>query len=932
MAATRRSPGHRARAGARLGSDTGPWRVLIVALLGLLAWNIPVGPAWVAPGPTALHDAGPAAPPVIDSDLGPSVRSGRADPGPLEPAKGSAGPSTPTTAANLSLGGSTVMNLTHSTTVDNIEISGSAELVFGNSSWTATLTILGNVYLLGSGRLYLWDTYVDLVGSYTGERTVYLNDSAHAVLNEAFVSSDNVGWNGEISDDANLTVLSSALEWHSVLQFHDNSTFYSYNSKVEADVQPSGGVRITQEASAGSALWFPFYDGNTGTFSFPAADVETNWSFPPSGATGISYRVLLRSDWPALFAVTQYPGSNITIRNTAGIDETFLPVNGAIEGSGFRFGENANFTFATTQFRLHLDNVSIDSWSFYPVNSTLTLDDSQLGEVMGWGGSEMTLEDSNLTDLGGYYATFENSRLTIANCTVGSTVTAYDSGRILLENSTVIPNESVLAVNDGTIDAVNVTLDPGASYAAQESGLVRVEEPLTVAVAFGGVPVEGARVSLRSTVGPGLNDTNRTGPSGTARFYPVSEQVAATGNRSLGAVSMSASSGLDIASATLDVAGPTTWDAALEPLVRSTFPGNGTREPAGSWSVNISFGFPMNESSVAAALRMTPAVAVSLAWSLSATNLSIVPAASWPPGTTVNVSIGTGASTASGLDFPLPFGFEFVVPSGIAPLPAPTLAGSTPSNGASGVGLFPTIVVTFSLPMDPTTTAAAFAIQPSVPGPSPTVNGSALFWTGAGPLDPGTDYSVTIGSTASALDGEPLSVPASFRFETVPASAVPRALSESPSNGSTLSASPEAIEIHWSVPMDPSETALAFAIVPAEPGNLAIVGANLTWTPSSPLPPNTTYTVYVGLGARSAPGVPLLTPFWTSFRVQNSEGPSGLGPVGRGAASGPALLWWVLGAAAGVAIAGFAVGYWTRGAAGRRQPGPEPGDAQSYPP
>lgn len=881
----------------------GPRWSTVVVLLGIAG-------ALLLPHPTLLGSArtiGVAPPRGLDPFAAP-VPSGPA----FDPASAPRS-AQPSGYPNIVLSGSTVLNLSRSLSIENLVVSGSAQFIFGNSSWTATLSIYGDVFLSGSAHVRWWDAYVDLEETYTQEQSVYVNGSARLTLNEAFVSSNGLSWDGESYGTSNVTVLSSEISAHTVFQFHDSTTAYIVNSKVSADLQPSGNATIYQATSAGSAFWFPFADGNTGEYSFPAPDLETSWSFPPNGTSGIGYRIDLVEDWPSLFATTLYPGSNVTIANTSGLDATFLPVGGSLVGAGFRFGENPNFTFATSQFRLHLVNVSIDSWAFYPVDSSLTLSDSQLGEVNGWA-STMDLVGSNLTYNGGYYAAFENSTLAISNCTIGSTVEGYDTSNVTVSNSSVDADESIIAVNNASITATNVSLGTGATYQAQQSGTITVRAGWTVTPSEAGRPVPGATIRA---VGGGplpVDVTALTGSDGSAWLALPMEEVDAAGTVRAGPIDLFAASAGDIAE-TVTGGGPSgAWAAPLTPWVASTSPSNGSAGVAADTPIEISFADPMNESATDAAIAVTPNVPVSIAgWSLNGTVVALVPTLNWTSGTTVSVTVGDGASTVLGFGAPGPFTFAFSIVPEVPPPPVPAVSGTDPAGNETNVSLRSAIAVAFTAPMAPGPTVSAFSATPALPAGTIEVNGSVLLWTGAAPLAPSTTYVVTIAATATSTVGVPLSAAYRFSFSTVSSSEVPVLLDADPSNGSRLAAAPTAIVLTFSVPMDPAGTVGAFAIAPSVPGAVTVSGPSVTFTPAEALPANQTYVVSVGLGATSASGVPLLDPVRVSFTVLAIPTPPGHSSSGttttpaKGSSGNPDLEIAVTGIVVGAVALGAGV-------------------------
>jgi hypothetical protein len=84
----------------------------------------------------------------------------------------------------------------------------------------------------------------------------------------------------------------------------------------------------------------------------------------------------------------------------------------------------------------------------------------------------------------------------------------------------------------------------------------------------------------------------------------------------------------------------------------------------------------------------------------------------------------------------------------------------------------------------------------------------------------------------------------------------PRIVSISPREGSRTG-SYAAIEVLFSVPMDPDCAAAHFSVEPAAQGTLTVEGAVLRFEPREPWPAGTAVTASVRSGACSARGLPL---------------------------------------------------------------------------
>lgn len=95
----------------------------------------------------------------------------------------------------------------------------------------------------------------------------------------------------------------------------------------------------------------------------------------------------------------------------------------------------------------------------------------------------------------------------------------------------------------------------------------------------------------------------------------------------------------------------------------------------------------------------------------------------------------------------------------------PVVVATSPERGAEQP-LDAPIVVRFDQPMEPNSTRAAFAIEPTVPG-DVLVQGSQVLFRPSQPLERGQRYRVTIAASARSLSGKQPAAPVEFRFNTV---------------------------------------------------------------------------------------------------------------------------------------------------------------------
>jgi hypothetical protein len=108
-----------------------------------------------------------------------------------------------------------------------------------------------------------------------------------------------------------------------------------------------------------------------------------------------------------------------------------------------------------------------------------------------------------------------------------------------------------------------------------------------------------------------------------------------------------------------NLSGASAWSLSILPLVEWTVPTNGTTAFDPSQNVSLGFGFVMNTTAVEDALSVTPSVGLETEWNPSRTELTLRAPSGWPSGQSVEISVGTKASTSGGLAPQSPFELLF---------------------------------------------------------------------------------------------------------------------------------------------------------------------------------------------------------------------------------------------------------------------------------
>jgi hypothetical protein len=284
-------------------------------------------------------------------------------------------------------------------------------------------------------------------------------------------------------------------------------------------------------------------------------------------------------------------------------------------------------------------------------------------------------------------------------------------------------------------------------------------------------------------------------------------------------------------------------------------------------SIEVAFSEPVEPGSAEEAVRIEPAVAGAVSWSGS--TMRITPADPLELETTYAVTIAAGIRDLAGnpmTEPPPPF--EFVTAG------RPSLVESVPEDGAQEVPLDGPIALTFSTLMDTASVDDQLSLSPTFE--------HELRWSGelleivpTQPFEPGQDYEVSIGADAADAAGVTLDEPVSLAFRTVsPGLAVETIV---PADGVDGIASTAPIAVIFDRPIDPSTVSgdqltispdvagtLDVVALPGDPPDDDGAGTLLRFTPSGPMPPNTTFEVELATGPATATGETIGEPLtWT---------------------------------------------------------------------
>ncbi len=280
-------------------------------------------------------------------------------------------------------------------------------------------------------------------------------------------------------------------------------------------------------------------------------------------------------------------------------------------------------------------------------------------------------------------------------------------------------------------------------------------------------------------------------------------------------------------------------------------------------SLEITFTEPVEEESAVEALSIEPTVEGAVSWSGSV--LIFTPREPLALATAYTVSVAAGVTDRAGnrtSQAAPAFSFETTGP--------PDVVETLPADGASGVALEAPISVRFSTLMDTASVEAALRLRP--------IFAHEVRWSGqllevipTSPLRPDVDYRIEIGEDASDVSGVALQAPIRLSFRTL-ASGLDTALLV-PADGTDGIGRTAPIAVFFDRAIDPdSLSGEPMTISPAVSGSIQLVdelgnepaersdGRVLRFSPSGPLPANTTFEVILAAGIADLAGGGLAEP------------------------------------------------------------------------
>jgi uncharacterized protein YkwD len=294
--------------------------------------------------------------------------------------------------------------------------------------------------------------------------------------------------------------------------------------------------------------------------------------------------------------------------------------------------------------------------------------------------------------------------------------------------------------------------------------------------------------------------------------------------------------------------------------------------------VQLAFSGPMDHTSVAASLDVSPSTAVRLTWDPTGTRVTINPASRWQPGAYYTVTVRAGALGASGRPMAKPARAVFLTRDATtARIGATTMAGKVAAV-STGFSL------TFDRPVAIGAVRKALVITPAVRGAldvKASAPGTTTYvFTPSEVLAASTSYAVALGPL---LDESGASVAEGAAF-TVTTTAAPAVVRFRPTQDASNVERGAVLSVRFTESMDRRSTRRAFVVTAnGQPVAGAVTFAEkntvLVFRPAAVLPYGAVVEMRVNGTARSAAGAALEEAKSARITIQPKPRPKAVAPA-----------------------------------------------------
>ncbi|MFI5253754.1 MAG: Ig-like domain-containing protein [Bacteroidota bacterium] len=299
--------------------------------------------------------------------------------------------------------------------------------------------------------------------------------------------------------------------------------------------------------------------------------------------------------------------------------------------------------------------------------------------------------------------------------------------------------------------------------------------------------------------------------------------------------------------------------------VTGTTPTNGsTNWSTTSRTISITMSDTLDTSTASAAFKINPVTAGIISYTSNLKVLNFTALNNFLPETVYTILIDSSIRSKTHAMIPQPYSFSFMTGPIVPPPPPQTfyVSSTSPPNGTTTFSPLAPVQIRFNIAFDTATIRNGFSITPPINGLIAFPSSTVLSFSPILSFSTATYYTITIGSSVTSTTGNPLGVPNTFSFATLPFEVT----QSYPPIGGTHIPRTTSIQVVMSDFIDTSTVRNAFNISPSVNGALELNPYyNYFYFNPSVLQPYTLYTITISTALHSKAGIPLASPYILSF-------------------------------------------------------------------
>jgi hypothetical protein len=299
-----------------------------------------------------------------------------------------------------------------------------------------------NIVLKDRAKLIIKDSQFELLNGTNTTRSVEVKDySQIKVINSDLRVAPGITFkvtdHGSVSYSGSSMAAdaTSGIPWHEV---DKDASVMVYGAPFHGSIKDRAKITIDRSADV-----FLDMDLNGAIIDEAFPRTMTEYAFPGHNDRNVYFKLAITNSVAYRWGIKTYPTSNITVRDTDGINIGMVfgwPLeNATIELDGLQTGKFEDRAITARQMKLRLINTTVSEW--IPVvgdSNTLRIKNASLtAQQWDWGWANITLENCVIPSA----RTKQNVTMTLKDCTVNGDITATDDSKIILINTTVAGNQ-----------------------------------------------------------------------------------------------------------------------------------------------------------------------------------------------------------------------------------------------------------------------------------------------------------------------------------------------------------------------------------------------------------------------------------------------------------------------------------------------------------